>query len=327
VSLGNVDNSISRFDISRTLEVTSLSIAASQSTTAGAGRQLAGIAESIAQRMGCPACHDRLLPEGQCLQCVGCGERFPVAARGALPILLPKHSRCFDAAFAAYERTEPPGTTGRDYRAQRWLPRRNVTGLRQSILARFLSLAADGTVLNIGAGTRSKKASVNCINLDVRPHSNCDVVGDAHCLPFLDGTFDGVYSVSVFEYLPQPFRAAQEIVRVLKPGGVMLCDVPFAFPLFEPAIDLFRYSPAGLKTMFQGLETVEVCPTLGPFAAIASYVECIADALLPGRWSFPLRWLAAWSMQPLKVFDPWLVRRNPGTAASFCILMQKPPAA
>jgi len=46
-------------------------------------------------------------------------------------------------------------------------------------------------------------------------------------LPFPDGHFDFVYSVSVFTHLPEAAHAgwARELHRVLKPGGLLLCTL------------------------------------------------------------------------------------------------------
>jgi SAM-dependent methyltransferase len=44
---------------------------------------------------------------------------------------------------------------------------------------------------------------------------------DATALQFEANTFDMVYSVSVFEHLPDPERVTREIRRVLKPGGAI----------------------------------------------------------------------------------------------------------
>src|SRR5579885_1595554 len=39
---------------------------------------------------------------------------------------------------------------------------------------------------------------------------------------FSDLSFDLVYSHQVLEHVPKPWRAAQQLVRVLKPGGIGL---------------------------------------------------------------------------------------------------------
>ncbi|WP_298838515.1 class I SAM-dependent methyltransferase [uncultured Roseobacter sp.] len=44
-------------------------------------------------------------------------------------------------------------------------------------------------------------------------------------LPYLDDTFDVVLAAHVIEHLPDPHRALQEMYRVLKPGGILICSV------------------------------------------------------------------------------------------------------
>lgn len=45
------------------------------------------------------------------------------------------------------------------------------------------------------------------------------VRGSAHALPFEDGTFDAVACHGALYLVPEPFRAVDELVRVVRPGG------------------------------------------------------------------------------------------------------------
>ena len=47
----------------------------------------------------------------------------------------------------------------------------------------------------------------------------CYVRGDARVLPFNDETFDAVCCFGALYLMPEPFRVAAEMVRVLQPGG------------------------------------------------------------------------------------------------------------
>ncbi len=76
--------------------------------------------------------------------------------------------------------------------------------------------------LDIGAGHKPK----GNINLDVIPSKFCDVVGDAHFLPFRNGSFSKSYSSQVLEHLDYPYKALGEMNRVLREGGMAIIDVP-----------------------------------------------------------------------------------------------------
>jgi len=49
-------------------------------------------------------------------------------------------------------------------------------------------------------------------------------------LPFKDQSFDAVLAKDIFEHLQDPGRLAHEIVRVIRPGGVVLSSVVMAKP-------------------------------------------------------------------------------------------------
>jgi ubiquinone/menaquinone biosynthesis C-methylase UbiE len=55
--------------------------------------------------------------------------------------------------------------------------------------------------------------------LDNSGPQTCYVRGDAHKLPFGDETFDAVCCFGALYLMPEPFRVAREMMRVLKPGG------------------------------------------------------------------------------------------------------------
>ena len=50
---------------------------------------------------------------------------------------------------------------------------------------------------------------------------------DLMALSFKDNQFDFVISTDVFEHIPEPYTAHQEVFRVLKPGGRHIFTVPF----------------------------------------------------------------------------------------------------
>lgn len=75
-----------------------------------------------------------------------------------------------------------------------------------------------------------------------RPH----VCGDAAALPFKSALFDAVAILEVIEHLERPDVAFSEVDRVLKPGGTVLCSVPFLYPVHDAPRDFQRLTIHGL---------------------------------------------------------------------------------
>jgi SAM-dependent methyltransferase len=65
---------------------------------------------------------------------------------------------------------------------------------------------------------------------------------DVHALPFENETFDAEFAHALLQHLPDPQRAVDEMVRVLKPGGVIaLADFDYGGCLIaphDPTLDL-----------------------------------------------------------------------------------------
>ena len=97
---------------------------------------------------------------------------------------------------------------------------------------------------------------------DVEDGIDVHVVVDAHeMLEFGDDDFDAVVAVSVWEHLRRPWIAAEEVARVLKPGGIVYIATHQSFPIHGYPSDYFRFSDMALAGIFEdaGLETLDVC--------------------------------------------------------------------
>jgi len=107
---------------------------------------------------------------------------------------------------------------------------------------------AAGLVLDCGAGRRSDYYD-NVVNFEIVDYETTDVRGVGEALPFVDGSFDAVLSLAVLEHVKDPFRCAREIARVLKPGGELMCCVPFLQPLHGYPHHYYNMTHQGLRNL------------------------------------------------------------------------------
>jgi len=95
---------------------------------------------------------------------------------------------------------------------------------------------------------------------DIMQGPNVDIVGDAHrASDFLPHDyFDATMSFAVFEHLLMPWKAAIELNRVMKVGGIGLILAPQTWPLHEEPADYFRFSRHAWKSLFNRATGFEI---------------------------------------------------------------------
>jgi SAM-dependent methyltransferase len=96
---------------------------------------------------------------------------------------------------------------------------------------------------------------------DIAAGADVDVVVDIHELPReWTARFDAFVALAVWEHLARPWIAAQEVGRILAPGGICYVETHQTFPLHGYPSDYFRFSREALALIFTdaGLKVVEV---------------------------------------------------------------------
>jgi ubiquinone/menaquinone biosynthesis C-methylase UbiE len=103
--------------------------------------------------------------------------------------------------------------------------------------------------------------------LDNSGPQTCYVRGDAHKLPFGDETFHAVCCFGALYLMPEPFRVAREMMRVLKPGGRIAiltsyardaAPIRHALTAGARAIGLTMFDRAAFVDLFSSVGLVDV---------------------------------------------------------------------
>jgi SAM-dependent methyltransferase len=96
------------------------------------------------------------------------------------------------------------------------------------------------------------------VGIDFEPGADVDVVANAENL-FRDLVSAGaehrwadvVISCSTFEHIQRPWLAAEQIGKVLQPGGLFFVQTHQTFPLHAYPWDYWRYTIDSLRLLFQ----------------------------------------------------------------------------
>jgi SAM-dependent methyltransferase/uncharacterized protein YbaR (Trm112 family) len=284
--------------------------------------------------LACPDCRAPLTwHETGIDPCPGCGRTFRTA--GGVPLLHPSSGRTDEDDGRQFFIEEPGRMTQ--------LAARHPRLARLIALPDFLSpvnalpqcrqwfhnqvrLGVPGRrVLNLGSGVEKVYANPGLINFDIAPHGNVHLVGNGERLPIRDAVLDGVVIDAVIEHLAHPQRVVAEILRVLKPGGEVLAQVPFLYPFHAAPHDYQRFTPAGLRVLFEEFEVLEAGSDRRPGRAMLEVLSAYA-AVFSDRpaVAYAMRWLTAYIWLPVKLFDPWLSRKaKADTVVAACAILAR----
>jgi SAM-dependent methyltransferase len=62
--------------------------------------------------------------------------------------------------------------------------------------------------------------------------------------------FNTIICLSVLEHCHEPFKMAQNIDKLLNPGGRLYVSVPFSWKIHNYPADYWRFTPAGIRNLF-----------------------------------------------------------------------------
>ncbi len=117
-----------------------------------------------------------------------------------------------------------------------------------------------GRILEIGGRANPYREwfpGFEYVCLDLEETGPGVIRGDITNCPELEsGSFDAVISVDVFEHIREPWLAAPEIVRLLRPGGFTYHSTLFSWRYHPCPVDYWRYTPAALTFLFKDLRVM-----------------------------------------------------------------------
>lgn len=227
------------------------------------------------------------------------------------PILIDEHDSLFkiDDIMSNLPTTQSPGYRNRNYLKnyvrQKILPTLSADRSFNERYNRLAENVAGGPVLIVGVGDKIDYFSrcfskSKVVTADVHCQFGADIVFDAHKIPFQEESFALVLAGQVLEHTVRPWIVAQEFQRVVKNGGYIQIEVPFAFPYHGAPYDFYRFTPSALRFLFSQcvLETLEV-----PEGTWSAAATVMSQALID---SFKNRLLRMMAVAAGRIFLWWI---------------------
>ena len=191
-------------------------------------------------------------------------------------------------------------------------------------------LRHDAQLLDLGCGPRDQAPvaahyGLRYVGIDYSSRG-ADILADAHSIPFANATFDVVLSYAVFEHLYNPFVAAQEVARVLKPGGVFAAVVSQGEPFHD---SYFHHTAFGVLSILQeaalrpivlwpSYDTLHALAVMGKYPRVLRVMIEATHQVSRAPFLAPRRMLR-WSKRERAVDELY-------RAASVCFVAEKPVA-
>ena len=188
----------------------------------------------------------------------------------------------------------------------------NTSARIEAAVSRCLAvLRPHDRALNLGSGHTPRR--VGMINFDRVQTAEVDCIGMAEQLPFRSETIKVVITQETLEHVREPSTALAEIHRVMMPGGVLYCQLPFVIGYHPGPTDFWRFSQQGIEQIVlqAGFQCDEVSIAVGPatgFYRIAVEFVALMAARAFRNLYIPAKAAAALLLAPVKLLDPLLLQ-------------------
>ncbi len=216
--------------------------------------------EQIIRVLACPYCQSHLVRSAitPSLDCQQCNNTYPISD-SAINFLADNKQQSYQPST-----TELVSDNAYD-----------------STIISIINRYHDGLILDCGAGLRHHYYA-NVVNFEIVDYPSTDVLGLGEQLPFANESFDAVFSCAVLEHVRDPFTCANEIKRVLKPGGTLYCQLPFLQPYHPYPSHFYNMSHEGAINLFEdkiNIHTVQPLNFGQPISALSWILQSYHDGL------------------------------------------------
>lgn len=151
-----------------------------------------------------------------------------------------------------------------------------MTSWQKFFKEKLNEIKKEDIIYDIGGGAQPQERQEfkKYIVIDQNPVYNPDIVADIQNLPFPDNYLKAVLCLSVLEHVKNPFKASEEIFRVLMPDGKALIFAPFIWPYHASKNykDYWRFSEDGINILFKKFAKIEIVKAGNYFSTLVNFI-------------------------------------------------------
>jgi SAM-dependent methyltransferase len=149
-----------------------------------------------------------------------------------------------------------------------------IRSLEDAMIEETLS-TIEGTIVELGAlGDGRKSAALvatKYLTTNVTPDATMTL--DATAMTLEDDSVDAFLCESMLEHVGQPELVVREVLRTLRPGGVLILATPWMYPYHAAPDDFLRFSQSALRNLLTGFEIVESKPVGNYWTTMATFAQ------------------------------------------------------
>jgi SAM-dependent methyltransferase len=241
------------------------------------------LSSSIQNNLCCPICKGNLKLDSKNCQCINseCKALFPI--ENGIPILIDETNSIFAIDDFLQSRNTFFDLTQKNAlfeKLKNFIPnislnikgKENYKKLANILLTyshRPKLLIIGGSILGEGTEAIVNHPDIELVETDISFGPRTSLICDAHSLPFIDNSFDGVIVQAVLEHVLDPYKCVEEIHRVLKDDGIVYAETPFMQQVHGGCYDFTRFTYLGHRRLFRKFEEIESGAVCGPGMALA----------------------------------------------------------
>lgn len=162
---------------------------------------------------------------------------------------------------------------------------RNIRDFLGCLPKNPIILIVGGGMIGNGCEFLYNDTNIRQIAFDIYPTKNIQFIADAHKIPLIDASVDGVIVQAVLEHVLRPDDVVKEIYRVLKPSGSVYAETPFMQMVHEGAYDFTRFTELGHRWLFKGFSEVSRGVIGGPGLSLYWSIRYFFKSFVRNKWA------------------------------------------